>query len=387
MRNETILKWVLPVVFLGAGVAGVVALRSLTTVADQEEVTVPPTSVEVVTLTPVTKAASVTARGTVQASARVDLVAQVSGKVVEVASGLTPGRRFRKGDTIARIDPRDYENNVVLAEANLQTARVELQLEQGRGTQARREWELLGAEGSSPLALREPQAAAAQARVASAEASLATASLALERTRLVAPFDAIVVSESLDVGQVVAPGAPVAVLMGTEKFRVRVSVPVQDLRLLDLAEAGETGPRAVVRQRLGDGTELSVEGYAVRTLGELDAETRSAGLIVAIDHPFEVPAGTQPILPGAYVEVTIEGREEAEVYAVPRLALVDGSAVWVAEADDTLGRREVTLAWSVSDVAYVRTGLQPGDRVVVSAMSLPVVGMPLAVTASVAENR
>jgi RND family efflux transporter MFP subunit len=276
---------------------------------------------------------------------------------------------------------------VVQAEAGVKQAEVELAVEEGRVRQAAREWELLGEAAEAPLARREPQLAAAQARHAAAEAQLANARVALERTRLTAPWPAIVLSESLDVGQVVAPGVPVATLMGTERFRVRVSVPVHQIRLLDLPDDGETGPRAVVRQRLPDGTALEREGFLLRTLGELDPETRTAGVLVALDDPLDVPEGTLPILPGAYVEVAIDGRVTEGVVKVPRAAVTDGDAAWVAEAGDRLGRRELVVGWGDADHVYVLGGLSGGDRVVVSPMALPVPGMPLDVREAVAAER
>lgn len=372
--------------FLGIAGLSYVAMRGAGAQAEAEDAPLAPVAVEVVTVRPSSHRAVVTAKGTVQASARVDVVAQVSGKVVELAKGLTPGLRLRAGETLARIDPRDYESAVVQAEASVRQAEVELALEEGRVRQAAREWELLGQAAEAPLARREPQLAAAQARLAGAQAQLANARLALERTRLVAPWPAVVLSESLDVGQVVAPGAPVATLMGTERFRVRVSVPVHQMRLLELPAEGEAGPRAVVRQRLPDGTSLEREGFLLRTLGELDAETRTAGVLVALDDPFEVPEGTLPILPGAYVEVAIDGQVADAVVKVPRAAVTGGDGVWVAEAGDRLARRELVVGWGDADAVYALSGLADGDRVVVSPLALPVPGMPLDVREAVAAD-
>ena len=382
-----ILKSVLPFVFLALGILAFVALKSMTATAERAETPTPHLTVEVLTVTPTTHTASVRATGTVQAATRIDLVAQVPGKVVSIADGLTPGAHFRQGDVIARIDSRDYQANVTQAEANVMGAELEVSLEEGRVRQASREWELLGSEAGSALATREPQLAASRARLASARAALDTAKLGLERTRLVAPFNSIVTAEALDVGQYVAPGAPVASLIGTDRFRVRVSVPVRDLAWLELPEAGTTGSRALVTQDLGNGHSVSTEGFVLRMLGELDAETRTAGVLIAIDNPLEVPDGTLPILPGAYVTVQIEGRSVNDVAEVPRVAVVEGTYVWVADAEDRLLRKPIEIAWGTADHVYATSGLTAGDRVVLTPIALPVEGMPLDVQHVVAEAR
>ena len=61
----------------------------------------------------------------------------------------------------------------------------------------------------------------------------------------------------------------------------------------------------------------------------------------------------------------------------PREALVEGRFVWVATPDNTLARKDVVVAWSGPEAVHVSEGLADGDRIVVTPLSLPVVGMPL----------
>jgi hypothetical protein len=125
----------------------------------------------------------------------------------------------------------------------------------------------------------------------------------------------------------------------------------------------------------------------LRLLGELDADSRTATLLVAIDHPLDVPEGQTPILPGAYVDVTLQGRTLERMATVPRQALQEGRWVWLASPDDKLIRREVTVGWTDADTAYVSAGLTEGERVITSPLALPVEGMPLAVQPAAATPR
>jgi RND family efflux transporter MFP subunit len=370
----------LPLALLALGALSFSTLRGMAAVPERHEAAPVAAPVQVVTVAFGDHPSVIEATGSVQAAARLELIPQVAGKVTDVTPGLTPGLRVRKGQVIASIDPRDFEAQIVQAEAAVAQATAEVALESSRGQQATREWEMLGTAPESALARREPQAATVRANLAAAEARLDLAKLALERTKLTAPFDAVVLAESLEPGQVVAPGAPVATLIGTQRWRVRVSLPVADVALLDVpATQGERGSPARVRQPLGNGASLEADGYVLRLLGELDAESRTATLLVAIDDPLNVPEGQTPILPGAYVDVTLQGRTLSRMATVPRVALQEGRWVWLASADDKLVRREVTVGWTDADTAYVSAGLHEGERVITTPLALPVEGMPLAV--------
>ncbi len=362
---------------------GVVVARTMFALAPSADAAAPETTrtpVRVAVVQPGRHTVTVEGTGTVQASTQIDLVPQVSGRVERIAEGLTPGARFQKGALIAAIEDVDYAAAAATAEANVATARLNLALEEGRAAAAVREAELAGQSASSPLQRREPQLVAMRAALASAEAQLRTAERNLARTRLVAPFDAVVLSESLDVGQTVGAAAPVARLMGTEKFRVRVSLPVHTLVWLPTADASDTPTRATVVQTLADGGRITREGVVERRLGELDPETRTAAVLVSIRAPLDAD-GALPLLPGAYVDVTLEGQEVDGVFEVPRAARVDGGAGGRAGPDDTLQRATLDIAWGTATHVYAREGLEPGARVVTSTLSLPVAGMPLAVVA------
>lgn len=365
--------------FLGAGGAAFAALMASSVKPSKAAEAPGPPPVEVVVATSATMTAVVHATGTVQPATRIDLVPQVSGRVVEMFPGLTPGARVSANEQIARIDPRDYQSAIVQAEAAVAAARLEVALEENRGDQASREFELLKQAPGSELARRELQLAAARANLASAEARLQSARVNLERTRLTAPFDAVVLTESLDLGQVVAPGVAVASLMGTARFRVRVAVPVSELDVLDIPTGSDGhGSRAMVHQRLDDGTSLEREGFVLRMLGELDAETRTAAVLVALDDPLNVPEGQTPILPGAFVDVEIDGRSTTSLFALPREALRDGAYLWVLDAEDRLVRRDVVPQRTTSAAMYLRDGVTDGERVVVSALPHALAGMHVA---------
>ncbi|HHI68678.1 MAG TPA: HlyD family efflux transporter periplasmic adaptor subunit, partial [Planctomycetes bacterium] len=197
--------------------------------------------------------------GTVIPARKVVLQAEVSGRVIEQVPELVPGGRLAAGETVLRIDPRDYRFALAQKQAQLEKARLDLAVEEGRRRVALKEWESLkkGMKGASPdkaLVLREPYIRNARAALEAASSGVEKARLDLERTNVKAPFNALVLSENTEVGQLVTPQTQLAVLAGTDTFWVQTALPVESLRWIEFPPSGkDTGPSAKVIQLLGEG--------------------------------------------------------------------------------------------------------------------------------------
>lgn len=368
---------------LGSVVLGVLGAGGLVAAGSAAEKTTPPERVDLVEAMRIDAGraqAVVQATGTVVADQQVVLSPEVAGRLTWVAAGLKPGQRFAKGETIARVDARDYQAAVAAEQSRLRQAELELSLEENRGAVAAKEWELLGrdAGGDGTLARREPHLDVARANVEAARANLTRAELNLSRTSIRAPFNAVVLSENVDVGQVVGSASQVAVLAGTDRARIEASVPYD--RLASLAIPGVDGitaaeaSAATVRQPLGGGREIVRQGRVLGMGGQLDPQTRTATIIVGVDAPFDPPDGGLPLLVGAFVDVSLDGRAVDAALVVPRTAVYDGDTVWVVGDDTKLERRTVRTGWSMGDRLQVLSGLEPGDQVVTTPLSAPIAG-------------
>jgi len=368
-----------PVIILGCGlIAG--ALISLGGQAEKTPPEVTPTIVNVHTAIAEDTTALVQATGLVQPARHVTVVPQVSGKIVEISPNLVPGGRLSEGDTFARIEVRDYQATHAQALSQLRQAELELELERGRVASAKREWGMLqGGEDApeqSALALRQPHMELAEARVRAARSAVHQTQGNLDRTRLQAPFNAIVVEENVDVGQVVGPGSPIASLVGTDQLWVTVSIPVAALVDLQVPSGAVPGSPARVIHRLGDGTKIIHTGRLQRLSGQLDPATRQAQVTVAVQRPFDPADEAVPLLPGTYVEVEMVGRPMPQVFRVPRSALYDGHRLWVVE-NGVLAMRDVTVDSGDSQTILISAGLRSGDQIVTSTLSLPIEGQPV----------
>ncbi len=269
----------------------------------------------------------VSGHGEVVPRVAVDVVPQVAGRVVKVHPSLVAGGFFRAGDALVVIDPRDYELALERAQASVARAEVSLQREQAEAVVAHEEWdELHPGEEAPGLVVREPQIRQAEAELAAANADLAAARLNLERTHVSLPFDGVVVSESVDVGQFVGSANRLARVYGTAFVDVRVPMESRELAWFDVpSRDGGEGSRAQVSVTFG-GMRSTWEARVTRMEAEVDQASRMVHVVVEVKDPYDISANHPALLPGTFVDVEIFGKTLEDVVPVPRFAVHEGSS-------------------------------------------------------------
>ena len=329
----------------------------------------------------------VEAQGTVVPAQRVVVQPQVSGRIDAVAANLAPGTILRAGDLIFAIEDADFKLAVAKATAAVSEAAAQMELEQGRGRVAEREWELfqdeLDAEQkAASLALREPQLRSRLSAVQTARANLARARLDLERTVVGSPFNAVVLSESIEVGQIVTPQSQAVTLAGTDAFWVRAAVRTEELDQLRVPglHGAAHGSRALVRLDAENGDVLP--GRIVRLLGDLDTAGRMARVLVEVADPLGLGSGAGRagrrglLLLDSYVDLMLEGATVRDLFEVPREWLHEGGNLRMY-SDGRLELRPVEVAWRFEDSVCIDGGLNEGEMVVTSRLATPIEGMKL----------
>ncbi len=327
--------------------------------------------------------------GTVVPARRIALRAQVSGRIVDQHPALMPGGVIEGGREALQIDPTDYELRVRQEEVAVELAEAEFELERGQQVVAAKEWAMLkdeidASEEMTDFALRKPQRRRATARVAAARNQLALAKLELARTVLRAPFNALVVDEFVDEGQLATPQTLVANLVGTDRFWVQVSVPFDHIGRIRFADDGGGGgsPATVV---IGpeDGPFSAREAHVLRLLGDLSESGRMARVLVAIDDPLGLSdtddPSTQPVLLNSYVRVAIDAGTLQDVYEIPRVALRENDQVWVRDADGRLQIHDVNVVWRRPESVLVTNRFSPDEKLIVSRLAVGLPGMPVRV--------
>ncbi len=336
--------------------------------------------------------------GTVKPRMEVQVVPQVSGKVMHCHPQLVNGGFFQTDEPLAVIEQTDYTLAVEAAAAAVAQAEVKVEQEKAEADIAHQEWEKLhsGQQPSSILVFREPQIRNAQAQLSAAKAQLAKAKLDLDRTTITMPFDGRVVSTNIDVGQFITIGAPIATVYRTDV--VEVMVPLEDAKLawfavpLNSNHNGDNSYAAVTVFAEFAGAEHTWAGRLVRTEGRIDPKSRMVHVVAQVADPFKTKEGRPPLAPGMFVRVDIQGKEVKDIYRLPRYAIRRGTEVWVAteklkdaeapEADvageeKTLTFRSVEIVRMDRDFAYVCGGLNEGEFVITSALGTVTNGMDI----------
>lgn len=303
--------------------------------------------------------------GQVRAGNQVDISFRVSGPLIE--RPVDKGDSVRKGDILARIDPRDFESEIRTVEGQLERARAAL-------TQAQADYDRLirvqqedrGATSQSMVDLAQAARDQAQASVKSLEATLKLARDRLDDTYLRAPFDGEVVATYVENFEDVLPKQPVVRVLGEGRMEFDISVPEN---LISYAPHVQS---VVLRFDAFPGREFEGEVKEVGT--EASAGTRTFPVTLAFDQP-----GDAKILSGmageAEVMVRVPDDRTAMGIEVPLSAVFSpeeagASFVWIVDpTSHRVSRRAVELDELTASGIRVISGLEPGETIVTAGVN------------------
>ena len=322
--------------------------------------------------------AEVTVYGEVRPRVQIDVISEVSGRVTRVSPRFIEGGSIGAGDALLTIEDRDYVLAVSEARARLAARRLELEQALADADVAKKQ--LAGEANPSDLALKKPQIAQARAGVQAAELSLSRAESDLSRTQISLPFDARITETMVDEGQYVGAGRTVASVFSPDVAEVRLPLTDADIAALGVPIGYEADEGAGLRVQLSTdiaGATRKWTGRLVRLDASLDSRTRSTFGTVEVANPFDVADGDMPMAPGLFVAADIEGRTLADVLAIPAAGLRAGGRVFIMNDDDLLEVRSVIVAHATASIAYLSSGVEEGDRIIVSPIRNPVAGMAL----------
>lgn len=335
----------------------------------------------------------VQAQGTVTPLQETAILAEVKGRIIEVAKDFQVGGFVSRNEILLRIDPRDYQTSLLHAQAALEAAESALVQEKGRGEVAQREWEKLPKNSQrSPeardLYLRKPQLEEANARFLAAQADLNTARDNLERTIIRAPYDALIRQKNTDLGQFVAPGTALADIFSVETAEVRLPIPQSKLAYLELPGLGGYKDGSAIDLYTDvNGDIKHWPAHLDRTEGVFDERSRVLYTVARIDDPYGLRhPGRLPLRIGTFVNASIEGRQLNQVVVLPRYVLRAGSYVWVVDESGHLRNRPVTSLRTGGDWVYISAGLDEGEQVSLTGLDASFTGALVQIKSATPSN-
>lgn len=342
--------------------------------------------------------------GDLRAEARIDVSAEVEGRVVGVA--LERGQTVRAGELLVELDPRDAKNRLAEAEAvqaqiearlgladrctfdpeqtpDVRLARVNMERAK---TEAGR-YERLVTDGAVARSLHDVERAnyaVAKERHAAEvdrmreswrslqaqQARVAMARKAVEDTQLRAPWSGVVHECLVDEGQYVKKGERLAVLVKVDSLRTALAVP--EAR----AAAVRQGQKVVLAVRSRPGEEF--EGFVTWVGPGLDTASRSLTVEVLVDN---VDGRLQPgafatariDLPAVQPSVVVACNAIVSTHGIHHVFVIDG---------DRLGKRLVQIGRDLDGVVEVVRGLAAGEKVAIVGSARLVDGAIVAAAAA-----
>jgi multidrug efflux system membrane fusion protein len=298
-----------------------------------------------------------TGLGTVQATFTVGIHSQVDGKLQDVL--FTEGQHVKKGDVLAKIDPRLF--HAALDQAKAKKAQDVATLA-GFEKDLVRFKSLAVKDFGTQQSVDQQQAKVdtAKASIAADEAAIETAETQLDYTSIVAPSDGRMGVRMVDPGNIVHANdtGSIAILVRTQPTNVLFTLPAQTLD--DVRDAQAQGAVEVTaydrdnRRALSTGTLQTIDNL-------IDPATATYKLKAIFANEDE------KLWPGEFVNARLLVNTRKNAIVVPNSAVQRGPSglyTWVVKADDTVEVRPIQVGAVTGDLTVITSGVNDGERVV-----------------------
>ena len=320
----------------------------------------------------------VTTNGEVRSVTEINVIPQVSGRIIQVADEFIDGGNIKKGQPLIWIDDRDYRLATISAESRVAQAKKLLEREIAESELAKKDWEELGEGEASPLTLRIPQLEEARALLNAAEADLEKAKLNLERTVINLPFDGLIKKKNAGIGQYVNAGSILGSAFSTEKVLIPLPLTDTELSYLGLPLGYESkdyfdGPKVIFRSYI---SRKNIEwlGRITRTSGSIDSQTRLVYAYAEVLNPYDEDP---PLAIGTYVDAEIEGNFISNGFILPIAAIKNDNEIYVIDQNSKLKIKKIEIVGTEEDKVIVKGDISELDMVVISTINTGYEGMEL----------
>ncbi len=383
VRSSRRRKW------LWLGGFGVAALAAAAWYASQPHpVTVQATSI--VTTYPSQQYLVLNATGYVVAQRKAAIASKATGRLEWL--GVAEGSEVKAGEVIARLDSRDVVAQAESANASVRAARAALEQAQAEERDARAQLKRnqdLVARGFVSQAsldttkLRADRAvagiASASAAIAVAEANARNAEVAVDYTRIRAPFDGVIVSKAANVGDMVTPFSSAADSKGAV-------VSMADMTTLEVeADVSES---SLAKIKVGQPCEITLDalpdarfrGRISRMVPTVDRAKATVMTKVQFDtiDPRILPDMSAKV---SFLAQEVTAEQQKPLLAVQRDALVarDGGTVLFVVRDGSIAVVPVASGIKVGDLVAITGDVRTGEKVVLKPVADLKPGTPVTI--------
>lgn len=344
---------------IGLGAAGILAVTGLVSRAEADRDAATWTSEQAVPtvriIKPTTGAGEekLVLPGTIQAFSAAPIYARTAGYLRRWYVDI--GSRVRAGQTLAEIDAPEVDQQLAQAQADLATAVANQKL--ARSTAAR--WNDLVSQDAVSRQEADEKAgdlAAKTALVNAARANVERLRALSGFKRIVAPFDGIVTSRSVDTGALVTAGigdaTPLFTVADIRKVRIYVRVPQ--------VYSAAVHPGMAASLSLPEYPDRSFKAELVRTAQAISDGSGTVLVQLLADND-------GALKPGAYTQVSFELARSRDVLRVPASAVIfrqDGLAVATVGRDDRVAIKPIVVTRDLGNELEIGSGIAAADQII-----------------------
>ncbi len=309
------------------------------------------------------------AYGTVKAQDNVQVTAQVSERIVRILADL--GDRVQAGQSLAKLNDTSFREQLIRDQAQMEQAKMAMDRD---SLSLARATDLFNRNLTSQAEFDNIRAVAAgtRAQYRSAVAAYTQSAQNMRYTEVRAPVTGFIAKRNLAVGDIAGGGQAIFELSNSGGYEVRLFLTMADWNNVKVGQQ--------VDLRLSNASEPGASGVVTRIAPQIDATTGLGEVVITITNR------SNSIQPGALVEARINVLTKSGVVVIPRSAMVENVqtviqpesnvirlqrtyAAFVTQGDSIALRRTLQLGVQQGDRIEILSGLEPGDKLIITGQS------------------
>ncbi len=320
---------------------------------------------------------TITGNGLIESQNDLDIMAAVGGKIIFAKDNLKSGTFVKEGEVILEIDPRQAQNNLYLARANLINSVVSLlpDLLSKSNRKLYRKWktylERLDLKTEMPSL---PTIEGSREKIKVSMRNIFTnfyrvknAEIHLAQHAIRAPFSGHIAESAVHADSFVRAGQRLLKLVDTVNLEVSMPVTIEEFNRLDM----EAGPKVKIYP--GDDRDLSLTGKVVRNDTHIKRGSQSVYIHIALENPKLRPE----FFPGNYLNLSVKGKTLKNVVLIPRYIIRDDNKVYSFK-NNKLASEPVEILVIQNDMAIVANNFPDNTEIITTILQKPLLGMQLA---------
>lgn len=304
---------------------------------------------------------AITGSGRITSTEQINLVSEVSGRILKTAVPLKKGQVFHKGDVLVRIYEEDFRLSLLSQKSNFLTSVANLMPDikidfPGNYPAFQAFFNAIDINRPLPplpkLRSEKEKIFLASRNILTSYYSIQSKEETQKKYTIRAPFTGTYTMVNLQAGSIANPGSVIAEIIRTDSLEVEIPVRHEEAGFI------KVGSPAILRDGNDDET---IEGKVVRKSRFIDPQTQSVSIFVNLEHQED-----SPLLKGTYREVTFPNILFRDCMEFPRNAIFNDNQVYLIR-DGLLETHEVVIKKKNHTMVLI-AGVPAGEMIVIEPL-------------------